>query len=527
VPYDSQLARKGARVAAALAGYPELAGLSVPDVEPAQPAFGYRTRAKLVAEPGRGLGLYARGGHSLLDLPGCGALVPELAALVEQVRGWVHAGLPIAGLDAAHTGAALLVTFIAAPGERARVHTALAAHLDELAPHVHVALSERAPGPQLLGRDHAIVRGQAELRARLTEGGPYHYATHGGFLQAHQGVARTLYTRLRAAVRTATAERPRVLELYAGAGALALALAHDGCDVLAVEAFAPAAERIGRAAREQSLAVRVEAGDAAELAARLADAGERFDAVLVNPPRRGLDVAVRRALARLRPALLAYVSCGPETLARDLAHLARLRLVAQRVQPFDMIPQTEHVECLALLAPGAPPAHARVALEDGRVLTWRSWDAPAHACAFAPPRWASGAALEGDSAPPASVTLLVLARGITHKAGRLGAGLRYTCTERVGGHSLLRVEAAPEALAQLPAQLARLGHPLVGDERDRATARHFAMRHGLDRPFAHVYACAMERGAVGEFDAPLRHAPDLAAVLSSLRGARAEAGDEP
>ena len=142
--------------------------------------------------------------------------------------------------------------------------------------------------------------------------------------------SRSMRTRLRlsderviAAVRGIALGKPRVLELYAGSGALSLALAEAGATVLAVESFAPACERLSRAAREQRLSLEVQQGDAGVVAQALSQQGQRFDVVVVNPPRRGLDVQVREAVAHLGPQRMAYVSCNPATLARDLAHLAR------------------------------------------------------------------------------------------------------------------------------------------------------------------------------------------------------------
>jgi len=78
---------------------------------------------------------------------------------------------------------------------------------------------------------------------------------------------------------------------------------------------------------------------------------ERVDLVVVDPPRAGCHPKAIQALQSLAPRTIAYVSCDPSTLARDIASLCstdRYRLVY--AQPLDMFPQTYHIECIALLA---------------------------------------------------------------------------------------------------------------------------------------------------------------------------------
>jgi 23S rRNA (uracil1939-C5)-methyltransferase len=71
--------------------------------------------------------------------------------------------------------------------------------------------------------------------------------------------------------------------------------------------------------------------------------------VTVNPPRKGCDPEALRAVASLAPRTLIYVSCNPETLARDLALLAEQGYRCDEIQPVDMFPQTPHVESVARL----------------------------------------------------------------------------------------------------------------------------------------------------------------------------------
>jgi len=171
--------------------------------------------------------------------------------------------------------------------------------------------------------------------------GPAADRASAGFAQVNEEVAGAL----RAAVLDAVPEGARrVLDLYAGTGEVALALARRGCAVASVEAEDAAVRLAEERASAEGLTVKAVAGRVEHQIHGLLPA----DAVVVNPPRTGLAPEVSAALARQPPAELVYVSCDPATLARDLRrlHAEPARLV---VRCFDMFPQTSHVETLAVL----------------------------------------------------------------------------------------------------------------------------------------------------------------------------------
>ena len=91
------------------------------------------------------------------------------------------------------------------------------------------------------------------------------------------------------------------------------------------------------------------AGPCEKLLPQLASKGLKFDAVVLDPPRKGCDEAVLRAAAQTNPARIVYVSCNPATLARDVARLRKLGYVLRKARPFDMFSWTGEVETVALL----------------------------------------------------------------------------------------------------------------------------------------------------------------------------------
>jgi tRNA/tmRNA/rRNA uracil-C5-methylase (TrmA/RlmC/RlmD family) len=171
-----------------------------------------------------------------------------------------------------------------------------------------------------------------------------------GFWQVHPAAADTLA----AAVLAALEPRPgdTALDLYCGAGlfagVLADAVGRDG-RVIAVEAD-PVAVRDARHNLRQWPWARVHRGDAGDVLERVGPTGASL--AVLDPPRTGADQVVISALTRDETGLrrIAYVSCDPATLARDLRLLIDGGWILGDIRGFDAFPMTHHVECLATLS---------------------------------------------------------------------------------------------------------------------------------------------------------------------------------
>lgn len=165
------------------------------------------------------------------------------------------------------------------------------------------------------------------------------------FLQVHHGAAEILGEHV---LRGAGASR-RVIELYGGVGALGLALARSGAAATIVDAD-PSATACGAEAAQSHGLTEVEFVRSDVLA--FLNRGDRRpipDLVIADPPRTGLGRGVADRLARMGAPRIAMVSCDPATLARDLAALSASGYAIERITPFDLFPQTAHVEAVAWL----------------------------------------------------------------------------------------------------------------------------------------------------------------------------------
>ena len=598
--YDDQLVHKRARVREAMTRHPALATLVVHDVAPADPRSFYRTRAKVMVGPGGRVGLFATGAdHEIVDTPGCIVLAPALAQVLEVLRAMVvrdelaRDGSPLAPPTSPSAGGLVAIDLreVRPPPspETARsrvlvtwvIRRSAASRLEKLRAAA-VALCRSAPevlgvavnfhdgvAPQVLGKETMLLAGQSWGDDALGES--VHRATFGSFVQAHRGQAARVHARIAATVfgdgETRRPEAPRVLDLYGGSGAIALGLASRGADVLLVESFEPAVQYARDSAHAAGLTLEALCDDVAHALGRLAGRSERFDAIVVNPPRRGLAPAVRARLAQISTGTVVYVSCQPETLARDLDHLARLGLRATELWPVDMIPLTEEVETVAVLSPG-PPSLPAVLFEDADVIILdkpphepttpqgehrgslldRARQLPGSARAvpvhrldvgtsgivvFAkdPSRVAAWAQAIG--AEDATKAYVAAVRGVPDERGAIDLPLvidgktkhARTSFEResvLDMHAILRVFPDEGRTHQIRRHLASIGHAVLGDDRygHAPTNRFFLEKHGLDRTFLHAAKLELRHPRTRRrlvVEAPLPG--DLASVVRSVASA--------
>ena len=143
-----------------------------------------------------------------------------------------------------------------------------------------------------------------------------------------------------------------VLDAYCGIGTIGLLAAAEGAGkVIGVE-LNKAAVRDARVGARNNGISRAEfvAGDATLFMEELAARGEKLSAVLLDPPRSGSTERFFSACAALAPDRIVYVSCNPETQARDLAFITKKGYAVRAIQPVDMFPFTDSIETVCLLS---------------------------------------------------------------------------------------------------------------------------------------------------------------------------------
>ena len=145
--------------------------------------------------------------------------------------------------------------------------------------------------------------------------------------------------------------KERVVDAYCGTGTIGIIASRNARDVIGVELNRDAIRDARMNARENKIRnVRFVPGDAGWFMEGMAAEGEKVDVVLMDPPRAGSDRKFLHSLLTLSPDKIVYVSCNPETLARDLAYLTKRDYQVKKIQPVDMFPVTDYVETVCLLS---------------------------------------------------------------------------------------------------------------------------------------------------------------------------------
>lgn len=144
--------------------------------------------------------------------------------------------------------------------------------------------------------------------------------------------------------------RETVIDAYCGIGTIGLCAAPLAKQVIGVERNPAAVKDAAANARRNKIAnARFVCADATEWMAAAAGEGLHPDVVFLDPPRAGSTPECIAAVNKMKPRRVVYVSCDPETLARDVAAFTRLGWRAAKFCPVDLFPQTRHVETVCLL----------------------------------------------------------------------------------------------------------------------------------------------------------------------------------
>ena len=345
--YDKQLEYKRARVRAA---FTRIGKLEVdPDpVIPSPQREHYRNKITLHFGRIDGnmiLGVLPENSHQVLPRKGCHTYDPRLEPFIELTERWAQR--TAARLYRPATGEGLLsraafrigssgdISLLLITGDGALPH--IGQFTEALANAGLVCFArgyERHPNKveHLWGKS-GIAEALADVNLTVSPS---------AFMQVNHDAAEILYQT--ALDLAELSPEDTVADLCCGVGSITLAAAKRAGKAFGAEISAAAIEDAKKNAVANELEATFVAAEAGAAMQQWLEEGERFTAVIVDPPRSGLTEDARKAVLAANPARIVYVSCGPETLARDCAVFAANGYTVTACRPVDLFPHTPHIE---------------------------------------------------------------------------------------------------------------------------------------------------------------------------------------
>ena len=373
LPYREQLAQKQARLQELLGGFAPVKAVQ----GMAEPLY-YRNKAIASFATQRGklvCGLYAEGTHRVL--PGADCLLQEeilnktLAAVLDAARAcrWTAYDEDRGTGFLRHTvlrsscSGKVLVTLVT-PGPDLPGSKNFCTALRKKAPWVVSIVQNINPtrSSAVLGSREKTLYGPGFVLDTLC--GTQFAISSRSFYQVNRTQTEVLYKKaLELAKLTG---RETVIDAYCGIGTIGLCAAPLAKQVIGVERNPAAVKDAAANARRNKIAnARFVCADATEWMVAAAGEGLHPDVVFLDPPRAGSTPECIAAVNKMKPRRVVYVSCDPETLARDVAAFTRLGWRAAKFCPVDLFPQTKHVETVVLLSHKKADSYIHIDVEFG------------------------------------------------------------------------------------------------------------------------------------------------------------------
>lgn len=356
--YSEQLIQKQKRVDNALK---QIGKLNV-TVEPCLPSpleLHYRNKIQLPVKQGDDgpyLGLYARSSHDLIKVDHCHIH----CSIGEEIYQKIKKLLPDSTIEPydskKETGelrcilikssinlAEVLVILITKTNQVKNLHD-FAEKIMGASPLIKGVVQNinGATGNSILGNQYKLLCGSMYIREKLSD--LYFHISPASFFQVNPSQAENLY---RKALEISCLNGDEtVLDAFCGVGTLSLYFARHCKEIIGIECVP---EAIKDANENAKLNFIYNATFICAYSEDYIKYIQSIDLVILNPPRKGCEKSLLETIKKIRPKKIIYISCNPSTLARDLAILHAYGYTIEIVQPFDMFPQTAHVECLVKL----------------------------------------------------------------------------------------------------------------------------------------------------------------------------------
>ncbi len=305
-------------------------------------------------------GVYKAGTHEVINIDCCEIEDELSSAIIRDIRGLLHS-FKIKTYDedtgygllrhvlirrGFHSGEVMVVLVLGSPILPSKNNFVKA--LRKLHPEITtvvINVNDKQTS-MVLGEKESVIYGKGYIEDTLC--GCTFRISPKSFYQVNPVQTEILYNK--AIEYAGLTGRERVIDAYCGTGTIGLIAASRAKEVIGVELNRDAVkDAIINAKRNNIKNEQFYNADAGQFMVEMAEQNEKVDVVLMDPPRAGSDEAFLSSVVKLSPEKIVYVSCNPETLARDLKYLTKHGYKAVECQPCDMFPFTKHVESCVLL----------------------------------------------------------------------------------------------------------------------------------------------------------------------------------
>ena len=355
--YEEELAAKRQRVDDALARIGGL-DLRVEKIWGAKTTDRYRNKIQLPVANGA-IGYYQARSHKVVNVADC-ALQPERAegcrlAVLDWMKKYKvpaynekkHTGL-VRHLYLRSTSVGDVMVCIVINADGFPKETEVARALCEKFPNISGVLVNvnKKNTNVVLGEKYRTLCGKDTIEDTLCD--KKFIISPSSFYQVNHDGAELLYRK--AASLAALGEGQTLIDLYCGTGTIGISMADKDTRLIGVEIVESAVECARENARANGMSnAEFFAADASSLESILGERALTADVVVIDPPRKGTTPRLIEYLSRLSVGKIVYISCDPDTLARDCALFAEKGYELSTVYPVDMFPRTAHVESVVCL----------------------------------------------------------------------------------------------------------------------------------------------------------------------------------
>lgn len=354
--YKKQLARKKEQVSALLKEYGKIEGIIGMD-EPehyrhkVHAVFGRDAKGNIIS------GVYKEGTHTIVPVDSCLLENEKADAIIRTIRGLLKSfkiktynedteyGLlrHVLVRTGYYTGQIMVVLVLSSPilPSKNNFVRALRKEHPEITTVVINVNDQRTS--MVLGTKESVIYGPGYIEDQLC--GMSFKISPQSFYQVNPRQTELLYRKVMEYAGLTGKEK--VLDAYCGTGTIGMIAAHLAGSVIGVELNQDAVRDAISGAKKNGLSnIRFYQADAGDFIKEMAEAGERSDVVLMDPPRTGSSEKFLSSLIKMKPRKVVYVSCNPETLARDMKYLCGKGYRMERGVAVDMFPFTGHTECV-------------------------------------------------------------------------------------------------------------------------------------------------------------------------------------